>query len=82
MKVSHLWYVTRPRYHSEVEDVCFSATVQELAMQFKGGLDPNDVLATFTEESEARELAQGLLVLYKKYRYDEGAVVARALGVK
>jgi len=55
------WIVTRPTPRSLRSDVCFQTDFAGLVLQFKGGLDPADVVGVSTEEGEAEALAERLL---------------------
>jgi len=56
-----LWYVTKPTRLSELADICFKANLSDLAKQFKGGLDPEAIVAIFADEAEAMRTAGELL---------------------
>ena len=56
-----LWYVTKPTRLSELVDICFKANLSDLARQFKGGLDPEEIVAVFADEAEAMQTAGELL---------------------
>ena len=60
------WFVTRPRQHSEPPDIVFKVeTWRDLAYQFAGGLDPDDILRTFDNEHQAVSYANLLLARAK-----------------
>jgi hypothetical protein len=57
-----LWFVTMGRVDSEVEDVMFKIeTWRDLAYQFRGGLDPDEILDTFSDEQSARTKAMAVI---------------------
>ena len=56
-----LWIVTMPRPLSVVEDICFSCTVPKLGPQFLGGLESDQIIGVYTDETTARTLAAALL---------------------
>ncbi|GEM_PF-4722106 len=58
---SRFWVVTRPTTLSGREDICFQTDFGGLILNLKGGLDPADIVAVSTDESEARCLADQLL---------------------
>lgn len=61
MKIDKFWVVTQPRELSELADICFEADVQTLALQFKGGLLPDEIIGLYTESHEAKNTAQKAL---------------------
>lgn len=56
-----LWFVTKPTRASELGDVLFCSTWRDLALQFKGGLDPAEIVGAFVAENDARTLAEKLI---------------------
>ncbi len=60
-RASKFWVVTRPTAHSGLSDIRFQTDFAGLVLQFKGGLDPADVVGVSTEEGEASGLADKLL---------------------
>ena len=57
-----LWFVTKGRDDSEVEDVMFKIeTWRDLAYQFRGGLDPDEILDVFADEQSARTKAMAVI---------------------
>ena len=52
-----MWIVTRATTVSTLDDICFQATVHDLALQIKGGLDPDEILGWFDNASEANQIA-------------------------
>lgn len=56
-EVGKFWVVTRPGDTSVLEDILFEATVAEMGRQFRGGLDPRDILGLFTDKTRARAVA-------------------------
>lgn len=58
-----LWVVVRPTKDSEMLDVCFQATVRDLMLQSRGGLDPKDVLGLYKpgDQQKAVEFAERLM---------------------
>ncbi len=73
MKITTLWVVTRPLSHfTEPGDCCWAfgqhrPMVADLALQFGGGMKASDVLAVYTEESEARAHAERVLAAHLAY---------------
>ena len=61
MKVKRIWVVTKPTKISTLEDICFSADMRYLYLQFAGGLEPDNVHAFYTTEKEAKTAAKWLL---------------------
>lgn len=50
------WIVTNPRPESEIGDICFEATIGDLALMVQGGLDVTDC-AFYTDEVKAKSEA-------------------------
>jgi len=55
------WVVTRPNRVSELGDIYFACTFQQLMTQTRGGLHEQEIIGIFAEESEANRLAMKLL---------------------
>jgi len=57
------WIVERPRELSEMDDIFYRATVADIILQSKGGLEVSDVIGVFPlrDEEAARSLASKLL---------------------
>lgn len=66
MKLTSIWIVTKPTRVSTVEDICFNTDAPGLALQFKGGLDPESIHAFYTSEQEAKGAAQWLILKAKE----------------
>jgi len=58
------WVVTRPSPASELADICFACTVDGLMRQAREGLNEDEIVAIFADESEARKEAGRLLGEY------------------
>lgn len=67
MKIEKLWVVVRPSRLAELGDVCFETDAAGLALQFKGGLDPEEIHAIYTACNEAQREAERILTAFKKY---------------
>lgn len=67
MKIEKFWVVTRPHPSSEFTDICFETDAKGLALQFKGGLDPEEIHAIYTACNEAQREAERILTAFKKY---------------
>ena len=67
MKIEKLWVVVRPRRACEVDDVCFETDAKGLALQFKGGLDPEDIHALYSSRNEAQREAERILAAFEMY---------------
>jgi len=67
MRIEKFWIVTKPRSESELGDVCFETDAKGLALQFKGGLDPEAIHAVYTARSEAEIEAGRILAAFEKY---------------
>ena len=67
MKIEKFWVVTKPGLVSELADVCFETDAKGLALQFQGGLEPEEIHAIYTNHEEAEKEAQRILIAFKKY---------------
>ena len=56
------WVVTDPTPHSEMIDILFQTSLQNLALQFKGGLTMDRHPTIFTDKAEAEVEAFGRMV--------------------
>lgn len=82
MRIEKFWIVTRPKGSSELGDICFQTDVKGLALQFRGGLDPEDIHAVYTAMNEAQREAGRILAAFKSYEValEHGRRVAREEG--
>ena len=55
------WVVTDPKPHSTLDDLVFEASLRDLEMQFRGGLQIEENPTLFTDRQEARIEAYGRL---------------------
>lgn len=55
------WVVIDPKDNCELEDIVFQASLRDLDLQFKGGLQIEENPTLFTDEQEARYEAYGRL---------------------
>jgi hypothetical protein len=55
------WVVTRPSQFSTSEDILFPCTFERLMLQTLGGLQEDEIVGIFAEETEARRSAATLL---------------------
>ena len=62
-RLEKFWVVTQPRTLSTLIDVVFETTAARLLVQGRGGLDPDDVVATYLDGDEAREHGLRLLAM-------------------
>ena len=60
-KTSPLWVVVKPEAQAVLEDVVFETTLSGLRNQFKGGLEPTDIIMVTDNKEEAIELAHEML---------------------
>jgi hypothetical protein len=67
MRIEKLWVVVRPSPASELGDICFQTDAKGLALQFKGGLDPEEIHALYTAGNEAYREAERILAAFKGY---------------
>ncbi|MBI5245506.1 MAG: hypothetical protein HY922_17730 [Elusimicrobia bacterium] len=67
MRIDKLWIVTRPKTMSESGDVCFETDIKGLALQLKGGLEPEDIHAVYTDHAEVEWEAGRILAAFEKY---------------
>lgn len=56
MRLDKFWAVSVPDDVSEMEDICFETTLENLLLQMKGGLSPEG-LELYDNQSEAMEKA-------------------------
>lgn len=57
----HFWVVTRATETSELADICFASTFDQLLLQGRGGLHEYDIIGIFADEAEAKEKARTLI---------------------
>ena len=62
------WVVQDPNPYSEIGDILFEASLRELELQFKGGLDMDRNPTLFTERKEASEEALSRMLLMRAFR--------------
>ena len=74
MKIEKLWVIVRPSPTSELSDICFETDAKGLALQFKGGLDPDEIHALYTSRNEAEREAERILVASQNYQDAFGEV--------
>lgn len=55
------WVVTNPRPCSTIADICFEASLRDLELQFRGGLQIDENPTLFTDQRDALVEAQGRL---------------------
>ena len=55
------WVVVSPSPASELGDCCFECDFRRFALQVRGGLHEDEIVAIFAEEQPAVELAERLL---------------------
>lgn len=67
MKIEKFWVVALPQPASELGDVCFETDAKGLALQFKGGFDPEEIHAVFTARNEAEREGERILTAFRKY---------------
>jgi len=74
MRIEKLWVIVRPSPTSEFGDICFETDAKGLALQFKGGLDPEEIHALYTSRNEAEREAKRILVASQNYQDAFGEV--------
>lgn len=67
MRIEKFWVVTKPGLVSEIGDICFETDAKGLALQFRGGLEAEDIHAIYTGQDEAEKEAKRILAAFKKY---------------
>lgn len=67
MNLENLWVVVRPSRLAEIGDVCFETDALGLALQFKGGRDPEEIHALYSSRNEAEREAERILTAFKAY---------------
>ena len=70
------WVVVDPKPHSTLEDLVFEASLRDLELQFKGGLQIDENPTLFTDRQEARLEAYGRLTAMRASQ----AILRTALG--
>lgn len=70
MRIEKFWIVVKPQQVSELADVCFETDAKGLALQFKGGLNPEEIHAVFTARNEAEREGARILAAFKRYASD------------
>jgi hypothetical protein len=55
------WLVVSPSLVSTLTDICFECDLRRFALQIRGGLDEQNIIAVFTEQQPAEELAKRML---------------------
>lgn len=55
------WVVVDPKTHSTLDDLAFEASLRDLELQFRGGLQIAENPTLFTDRQEARQEAYGRL---------------------
>jgi hypothetical protein len=55
------WVVTKPSPVSQMCDICFPCTFEQLMLQVRGGLKEEEVVGIFADEDEAHMTAMELL---------------------
>ena len=58
------WVVTTPSPGAEMADICFACTFERLMRQVRGGLQEDEIVAIYADETEARKAAARLLGEY------------------
>jgi len=58
------WVVTKPSPGAETADICFACTVEGLMRQTRGGLQEDEIVGIYADETEARQAAGRLLGEY------------------
>jgi len=62
MKLDKLWVITVPAScDSTIADFCFETDARGFALQVKGGLSPEDIVAVFSDREEAESEAKRLM---------------------
>ena len=62
------WVVLDPTPYSEIGDILFEASLRELELQFKGGLEMDRNPTLFTDRKEAKDEAFGRLTMMRAFR--------------
>jgi hypothetical protein len=55
------WIVVSPGPSSTLADICFECDFERFALQIRGGLDEEEIVAIFADQQPAIELAERLL---------------------
>ena len=60
-EISNFWVVLYPTKGSDFVDICFEASVLDVAIQVKGGLKGSEIEGFYKSEKKATKIAQELL---------------------
>lgn len=63
MRVNRLYIVTKPTDISEVEDIYSGTDAAGFVLQVKGGLEADEIHSIYTNENEARAVAEELIAV-------------------
>jgi hypothetical protein len=59
---SRFWVVTKPKEELGVlGDICFESNILQMANQFRGGLQENEIFGVYVNQSMAEQVAKELL---------------------
>jgi hypothetical protein len=66
------WIVVSPSPVSTLGDICFECDFNRFAIQVRGGLDEEKIVAVFADEEPAVELAEKMLRAVEEFRQTPG----------
>ena len=59
------WVVTTPTANSELGDVCFQVDFRTYALQIRGGLEVESIVAIYSDGEAAKEIATKLIEVWR-----------------
>ncbi len=72
------WVVTSPSPVSGLGDICFDCDFEGFALQIKGGLETQTIVAIFADGQTAIELAEKLLAASRKTTSGKNAYIMKS----
>jgi hypothetical protein len=72
------WLVVSPSTTSTLGDICFECDFRRFAVQIRGGLDEEKIVAVFADEGPAVELAEKMLRAIEEFRQTPGVRIHKA----
>jgi hypothetical protein len=72
------WLVTSPSTTSTLVDICFESDLQRFAVQIRGGLEEEKIVAVFKDQQPAVELAKKMLRATEEFRQTPGVRIRKS----
>jgi len=57
-QLTHIWIVTKASPSSVMADILFQANLYDLYLQYRGGLDPHNIVAFYDDRASAEKQAR------------------------